>query len=380
MPIGDVAIRADVEAEARRLLGREPAERLVALLDGPGIPPPAGVRHDSYPYRYRGLDAFLDRALGARTGPARPQEANDLGALLVLAAAHEAYPNAGRAAFAVLHRARGARSGATAGSAACLPQLNLAFTVAASEATPGSKARELRRAEAACPRDPTALWLRGQWQSIASWDGVQQGGHASSALALATFRRLQRRFPRSAAGWSGEADVLLRQAYADDDEHRPFTARNRYTRALALLRRARTLDPDRRLAAGEARALDALGQPRRRGARAGAWRARCRGRPRCRRASSSTSSTPAPSIARRRRLGAWRPARSSRRWRRCSSTCAAPAAALHDQDALEPLSLGAARLRPVHLTIEPANDGGACSECPAWRTWASSRRTATRAA
>src|SRR4051794_38500468 len=154
VPLGDAAIRAAVEVEASQLLGREAAGQLVALLEGKPIPPPAGVRHDAYPYRYRGVDALLDRALAARAVPARPQEANDLGALLVLAAAHETYPNAGQVAFAVLHRARGARPGATA--AACLPQLNLAFTVAASEATPEIKARELRRAEAACPRDPTA--------------------------------------------------------------------------------------------------------------------------------------------------------------------------------------------------------------------------------
>ena len=135
--------------------------------------------------------------------------------------------------------------------------------------------------------------------------------------------------------------MLLRRAYADDAEHRPFTARNRYTRALALLRRARTLDPDRRLAAGEARALDALGQ------HAAAARAQALG-----------TRVPWPAALQARLVeylehaGAFDRAGSQARRLAAGAQFAplaalfldgeAPVAALHDQEALEALSLGAA--------------------------------------
>jgi hypothetical protein len=52
-----------------------------------------------------------------------------------------------------------------------------------------------------------------------------------------TFRRLQREFSGSHAGWSGQADA---EAWVGMQglESEPFTARNRFRRALELYRRA----------------------------------------------------------------------------------------------------------------------------------------------
>ncbi len=80
------------------------------------------------------------------------------------------------------------------------------------------------------------------------------------SAALATFRALERSFPRSAAGWSGEADTYLRMAFAQPRTAQ-FTRRRDAEEALARYRRAATLDPDPELRFGIARALAELGRP-----------------------------------------------------------------------------------------------------------------------
>ncbi len=344
------AVRALVEPAIDRLFARADAARLRRYLNArQALPAPAGVAWYAYPYRYRGLDPLLDGALRGR-----PEEA-ELGALLVVAAAAEAYPNAGQVAWAILHRAR-ARG-------ACGPQLNLAYLVAAT-ADPGDHERELAAAERACPGDPTATWLAGQLQSI--------GG--SDTDAVATFRALQRRQPRSAAGWSGEADVQLRMAYADDGvdtpysqasagerDDRPFTARSRYRRALALYRRSRALDRDPGLAAGEARALAGLGEYAS-AARLAGGAARALGRPAVLQArlvdalERAGSFAAAATEARRLAHGPRFPQEPALFFlsRRDDEYLIA-------RDALEPLSLGAGRLTGDAPAIAPRHEVGIAS-------------------
>ena len=203
-------------------------------------------------------DRVLDSALSAPLDEPTTAAANDLGALLVLAAARfpDRVPNAAPLAYAVLDRAR-------AGDA-CLPQLNLAFLLSTNTTPVDAKTeREFREAERRCPDDPTPLWLLGQFQSqravLDESSAFAPPVTATEQLrrTFATFDRLQRRFPRSSAGWSGAADAHLRLAYQLQDS-RHFTLRSHYRRALALYRRARALDPDPALAAGEARAQAGL--------------------------------------------------------------------------------------------------------------------------
>jgi len=167
-------------------------------------------------------DAGLERLL-----PARPTA--DLGARLLLLAAEGRVPDsAAVAAYEVLDRAR-SRGG-------CAPQLDLlVLVVAGASDGPADVEREAARARQACPRDPTPPWLLGQYQSRGS----------DTASALATFRALERSFPRSAAGWSGEADAYLRVAL-EQPRTAKFTARRYYGEAFARYRRAARLDLLRR--------------------------------------------------------------------------------------------------------------------------------------
>ena len=115
---------------------------------------------DDNPFGASPPDRVLDSALSAPLDEPTTAAANDLGALLVLAAARfpDRVPNAAPLAYAVLGRARSGD--------ACLPQLNLAFLLS-TNTTPldAETARELREAERRCPGDPTPLWLLGQFQS-----------------------------------------------------------------------------------------------------------------------------------------------------------------------------------------------------------------------
>ena len=112
-----------------------------------------------YPYRYPAIERLLPAEF------ADPARANDLGALLILAAAgfegeslYAPFPNAGFAAFAVLDRARSGD--------ACAPQLNLAFLLSAdTNPRDDDVAREYELAADRCGGDPTPLWLLAQFQS-----------------------------------------------------------------------------------------------------------------------------------------------------------------------------------------------------------------------
>ncbi len=339
-PAGRTALRAAVSRASAQLLGAPAALRLLRLLDGPALPAPAGVSRDAYPYRYRRLTRLLATALPEVPAAGQVRAASALGSLLVLAADAGAYRNAGQGAFALLERIRAA--------AACDAQLTLAFLVAAAQTAEDHVEAELGAADAACPRDPTALWLHGQWVSIMSRSSSDAG------IAPALFTRLQRRFPGAAAGWSGAADDLLRLAYVDDDAHRPFTARNRFRRALALYRRARVLDRAPELAAGEARALAGLGRFGD-AARIQAGAARATGRPAALQArlveylERAHRFADAAPEARRLAAGPRFP-----RGTALFFPAGSEPPELDAEDALEPVSLGAGRLKPVALEIEPA--------------------------
>jgi len=230
----------------------DPAQRrlLMRHVRGQGSTTGPGTRTD-YPYRYANLSDLVEAAIPAKPSAAEADAAADLGGVLLLYIA-AGRTEAGWAAFAVLDRARG--------GGACRPQLMLALLLAGSLGSQRYAGGEFARAEDACPDDPTALWLRGQWESLAAFDGQLGDGRVSARAAPATFRRLQRRFPRSSGGWSGMADVELRLAYDAAALLQPFTARRHFERALAAYRRARRLDRDPRLGAGEARALAGTGQ------------------------------------------------------------------------------------------------------------------------
>ncbi len=225
---------------------------LPAGLDNPSPPPAAVVERlvsgvstatflgegtSTYPYD----NPDLERLIPSQLAP-------DLGARLLLLATRQSAagaetPSAAAPAYAVLDRARA--------EAACAPQLNLLVLVAA-DATAGAPdvAREAARARQACPGDPTPLWVLGQNQSQTE----------NPASALPTFRALQREFPRSAVGWSGEGDAYLRLALAQPATA-VFTARRYYDEALARYRRAARLDPNPELEFGIAHALAGLGRP-----------------------------------------------------------------------------------------------------------------------
>jgi tetratricopeptide (TPR) repeat protein len=207
-----------------------------------------------YPFRFERLAAVLDTALPAALDQRQTRAANDLGALLVLAAAHfgDELPTAAPLGYAILDRARS--------GGACLPQLNLAFLLSTHVRPRADKtAAEFGRAERSCPDDPTPLWLLGQFQSqsaiLAGEDDQESERSPQDALrpVLATFHRLERRFPGSSSGWAGEADAELRVGY-QLQERQPFSARSRFRRALSLYGQAGRLDADPTIAAGEGRA------------------------------------------------------------------------------------------------------------------------------
>jgi hypothetical protein len=191
-----------------------------------------------YPYRFPRLDRLVDRA------QLDPTAANDLGALPTVASARFpfAFEGADRAAFALLHWASAGGS--------CEPQLNLALLLAGDSFALQHVPGQLERAESACPDGPTPLWLHGQFLA----QGAMEGDRSQDPLPV--FHELQRRFPGSPAGWSGEADTELRAAYALD-ARRPFSARARFRRALTLYRRADEPSAEPGLAAGTARSRNA---------------------------------------------------------------------------------------------------------------------------
>lgn len=206
---------------------------------------------ESYPYRYPQLEPLLDRAGLRHPAPAKVAAANDLGALLVLAAPRSIdsdpsreFGQAGALAFALFDRARS--------RGACLPQLNLAFLLAADPLARAVE-RELRKAAAACGGDPTPLWLTAERRSLDAASEDASGRRPQPVIA-----ELQRRYPRSPAGWAAAGDDELRRAYAIGDG-RPFSARDHFARALDRYEHALALRPgDPGLRAGAARASTGL--------------------------------------------------------------------------------------------------------------------------
>ena len=234
----------DLRVAATTLLGERRTMRLLELVrSGTTGDPVAGA----YPYRYPKLERLLPDELD-------PERAADLAARLILLNAEATgRTGAARAAYALLDDARQ--------GGACAPALDLLLLVA-SDAQPvhGIVAREGERARRACPGDPTPGWLLGQYQSTQALPEISAtAGSLDPATGLATFHRLVRELPGSAAAWAGEADALVRLA-ASTPAEQPWVARHRYERALARYRRAARLSPGPETDMGIARALAGLGQ------------------------------------------------------------------------------------------------------------------------
>ena len=163
------------------------------------------------------------------------------------------YGNCWPIGYAVLDRARaGGR---------CDPQLNLLLLVAADDQPRDDVvAREGARTVATLPRDVTPGWVVGQFQSdraLLELTPVLPGDKVDERRLVprpfATFRDLERRFPRSAAAWSGSADADIRLALQQPRE-RAFMVRRLFADALArYLVLAAICTPDREIDAGIAR-------------------------------------------------------------------------------------------------------------------------------
>ncbi len=261
------ALKALIAQQTRAVLGEPNGGALLKILAGcirqscapTNLASEPIVPKITYPFRFPSIERILDAALGA--GPLSPERAaavNDLAGLLTLNTASSLYEysNTDQIAFALYNHARGA--------GACAPQLNLAMMTASN---PGSQAYDITVAQfhqadhdCAFAHDPTPLWMLGQYQSVA--------GHRDDSVK--TFQQLQRRWPGSVLGWSGEADALTRDAHIRGT-NAPFTARADSRRAVPLYLRARHVgashrgpsayleDTDPGLAAGEARARSQLG-------------------------------------------------------------------------------------------------------------------------
>jgi cellulose synthase operon protein C len=212
------------------------------------------------PYRHPAADDLLDRILPGALDAAAAASANDLAGLLVLAADRfpGRFPNGAAVAYELLERAQ------VAGG--CDAALNMAALLSM-DSLPWDDdvAAAFERAALACPGEATPLWLLGEYQGHLAFATENDRLSLPASLSgdprrterlrrpVDTFGRLQRAYPGSPAGWSGEADLELQLATAEDRAE-PFTARARYRRAVDLYRRARELSSDPGLAAGEARA------------------------------------------------------------------------------------------------------------------------------
>jgi tetratricopeptide (TPR) repeat protein len=361
----------DLEADATALLGRRAGKRLIAIV---------GMRsHDvvedavggtlgfaPYPYRYRPLQ----RILPARLAASQAERATDLAArLILLSLPHGAtfggatYPNAAPAAFALLDLARA--------HGACAPQLDLLLIVAADDQPRDDVvAAEGGRAERTCPGEVTPGWMLGEYQSqralLASTPVLPTDPVDERRLVprpFATFRALERRFPGSAAAWSGEADADVRLAYQLPPDQ-PFRARRLYAAALARYQRAARLGPEPGLEAGMARALAGLGRP------ADAVAAQRRAS----RGARASAPTLAPLVEYLET--AHRFAEAAGVAARLPSLPLAPANGtalypyvpagtadhpLQKEDAFGPISLGNARLTPLTVSLQPAPGGADAS-------------------
>jgi len=244
-------------------LGETGAGALASLLVAEQLQQESSIRDAAgdavYPYRYPALTRLLDRA----PERGRTAAAGRLGAALTLVATRthgdDSGPevNAAAAAFAVLERARAAGD--------CAAQINLLLLLTADKMPRDRPVRdETRRAEQACPHDPTPLWLLGQYLSqraarVIQFDVGDPIPRDATGQAEAAVERLAREFPGSVPALTGVADNHLR-AGLRLAAAQPFTARQRLRAAAEGYLAARDLDPDAAVP-GLARALIALGEP-----------------------------------------------------------------------------------------------------------------------
>ena len=263
------ALRSAVVEVGASVLGAEAAEALAALAEvtEPYLPFSPETEEDGftprYPYRWPEIETVLAGLAftGGSAQDASSRVVSDLGALYTLAGSHfiAEFPNAGPIAYALADRAR------TDGR--CESQLNLAVVVMADvPAVPIPAIQELDEAERRCGNDPTPRWLRGEYlaQVALGVHGetpaeVEEASRAYREEAIAAFRDLQDTLPGSPAGWAGEADVELMDAYAESGLS-PFVARGHFQRARALLERAAELSDDPDIDLGLARVHAGLGR------------------------------------------------------------------------------------------------------------------------
>ena len=245
---------ADVFPYALAALGRPGALALMALLNSKHSLAKSVVRTDygevKYPYRYRPLEAVLDKAPPASFSSG----ATALGAALTVLAAQPqprntprlakmAIINASPAAYGVLNRARA--------TGECAPQLDLLLLLTSALIySQGFISQEEQRTETACPHDPTPGWLVGQ----------SQLGTSDSAASTATFSRLAARHPRNTGVLTGLGDSYL-LAGTSLMSSKPFTARQDFRLAITEYNHASALGDERDAAPGMARALIDLGEP-----------------------------------------------------------------------------------------------------------------------
>ena len=236
------SLTAVLQELATTALGPVQAGRLLALGNGlpPGVPV-VDVPHD------RGAEGVVD-ATFAHTAPDARQVAalTDLGALLQLASADQLLPptvDVDGIALTVL------RTAASGGS--CAAGLDYLLELLSDPLVPRATLRtQYAATRSSCPRDPTAGWLYGVSQMPAP------GG-------IATFRQLERDFPDSPAGWSGQADVVGIQAQKTAALHQPFTAESQFRTVALLLARAQSFSSrfDPGMAATEATDWTGAGDP-----------------------------------------------------------------------------------------------------------------------
>jgi tetratricopeptide (TPR) repeat protein len=263
---------ADVLPYAVAALGRPDAEALMALLNARSGLAVTDQSYRQYPYQYPPLNAVLDRAPSASLalgGTALGAALTELAAQPQVSTPSDSnspIENAGPAAYGVLNRVQAAGG--------CAAQLDLLLLLTADEVTMldagpsaggGAVGGQERRAEAACPHDPTPGWLVGEAQlrmlevseTVTDADptvlGALHGAHA-------TFSQLAAEYPRDPGVLTGLGDSYLRAGtYLMSSE--PFTAQLDFRSAIAAYDRASALGDARDAAAGVARALIGLDQP-----------------------------------------------------------------------------------------------------------------------
>lgn len=273
LPSGaSIRTTADVLPYAVAALGKPDAEALMALLNARSYLANSDQSYNQYPYQYPPLNEVLDRAptagfalggtaLGAALTElaAQPQSS-------ALSGSADAIDNAGPAAYGVLNRVQAAGG--------CAAQLDLLLLLTADQmtllhagptASGGAVGGQERRAEAACPHDPTPGWLVGEAQlrMLVFSETVTEADPAVVATlqgAHATFSQLAAEYPRDPGVLTGLGDSYLRAGtYLMSSE--PFTAQLDFRSAIAAYNRASALGDARDAAPGVARALIGLGQP-----------------------------------------------------------------------------------------------------------------------